>query len=75
MHVFRECLSKFARALFFLFWFRGGMWDLIVLIPDHCLSVYLMINPIKVNNIAYHIICMTKVGFRFYDDTSLNIIL
>ena len=24
----------------FFFGFEGGMWDLIVLIPDHCLSVY-----------------------------------
>ena len=22
--------------------FVGGMWDLIVLIPDHCLSIYLI---------------------------------
>ena len=22
------------------FGFEGGMWDLIVLIPDHCLSIY-----------------------------------
>ena len=26
---------------FFLFGFEGGMWDLNVSIPDHCLSVYL----------------------------------
>ena len=24
----------------FPFRFEGGMWDLIVLIPDHCLSIY-----------------------------------
>ena len=24
----------------FLFGFESGMWDLIVLIPDHCLSIY-----------------------------------
>ena len=24
----------------FRFGFEGGIWDLIVLIPDHCLSVY-----------------------------------
>ena len=27
---------------FFPFWFWGGMWDLIVLIPDHCLYIYLI---------------------------------
>ena len=25
---------------FFLFCFEGGTWDLLVLIPDHCLSNY-----------------------------------
>ena len=25
----------------FPFGFEGGMWDLIVLIPDNCLSIYL----------------------------------
>ena len=25
---------------FFPFWFEGGMLDLIVLISDHCLSIY-----------------------------------
>ena len=25
---------------FFPFGFEGGMWDVIVLIPDHCLSIY-----------------------------------
>ena len=25
----------------FPFGFEGGMWNLIVLIPDHCLSIYL----------------------------------
>ena len=33
MRVFRECLST---------GFEGGMWDLIVLIPDHCLSIYVI---------------------------------
>ena len=26
---------------FFSFGFEGGMWDLLVYVPDHCLSVYL----------------------------------
>ena len=25
---------------YFPFWFEGGMWDLIVSVPDHCLSFY-----------------------------------
>ena len=47
MRVFRERLSICAcvRACVcvcasFPFGFEGDMWDLIVLIPDHCLSIY-----------------------------------
>ena len=29
----------------FPFGFEGGMWDLIVLIPDHCLSIYFVLIP------------------------------
>ena len=39
MRVFRERLSIFAMPIF-PFGFEGGMWDLIVIIPDHCLSIY-----------------------------------
>ena len=28
----------------FPFGFEGGMWDLIVLIPDHCLSIYIVMR-------------------------------
>ena len=28
-------------ASFFPFGTEGGMWDVIVLVPDHCLSIYL----------------------------------
>ena len=37
--VFRKRLSIFV-CLSFPFGFEGGMWDLIILIPDHCLSIY-----------------------------------
>ena len=37
VHVCRECLSICVYA-FFPFDFEGGMWDLIVLVPDHCLN-------------------------------------
>ena len=39
VHVFRERLS-FLCMPFVPFSYEGGMWDLIVLIPDHCFSVY-----------------------------------
>ena len=31
---------QFVCVSFFLFVFEGGVWDLIVLIPDHRLSIY-----------------------------------
>ena len=38
------CLSwalvKFCVCPSFPFGIEGGMWDVIVLIPDHCLSIY-----------------------------------
>ena len=35
------CLSvKFCVCPFFPFGIEGGMWDVVVLIPDHCLSIY-----------------------------------
>ena len=38
------CLSwalvKFSVCSSFPFGIEGGMWDVIVLIPDHCLSIY-----------------------------------
>ena len=40
MCVFRERLSFFCVCSSFHFDFEGGTWDLIVLIPDHCLSIY-----------------------------------
>ena len=40
MHVFRGCLSNFVGVLLSLFGIEGGMWVVIVLIPDHCLSIY-----------------------------------
>ena len=40
--VFRERLSMFVCASF-SFGFEGGMWVLIVLVPDHCLSFYALL--------------------------------
>ena len=39
MRVFRERLSICVFASF-PFGFGGGVWDLVVLVPDHCLSFY-----------------------------------
>ena len=40
--MFSWTLINLLRASF-LFGFVGGIWDLIVLIPDHCLSIYLFL--------------------------------
>ena len=39
-YVFRKLLSIYVFS-YFPFGFEGRMWDLIVLVPDHCLSFYL----------------------------------
>ena len=28
--------------------FEGGMWDLIVMIPDHCLSIYMYFTIVEI---------------------------
>ena len=33
-------LERLSICVCFPFWFEAGMWDLIVLIPDHCFSIY-----------------------------------
>ena len=35
-----RALVKFCVCPSFPFGIEGGMWDAIVLIPDHCLSIY-----------------------------------
>ena len=41
--VLRGCWLKFFVCSSFPFGIEGWMWDVIVLIPDHCLSIYLLI--------------------------------
>ena len=38
-HAFRELLSVYVFS-YFPFGFKGRIWDLIVSVPDHCLSFY-----------------------------------
>ena len=40
-------LVKLCVCLSFPFGIEGGMWDVIVLIPDHCLSIYFGISSYK----------------------------
>ena len=39
--------------------FEGGMWDLIVLVPDHCLSFFLY----KLQRYLERGFCARKIGF------------
>ena len=39
MNAFCEGFINLCVCASFSFGFEGGVWDLIVLIPDHCLSV------------------------------------
>ena len=40
-HAFRKLLSNYVFS-YFPFGFEGRVWDLIVSVPDHCLSLYLI---------------------------------
>ena len=39
VRVFRECYQFFV-CRSFPFGFEGGLWNVIVFIPDHCFSIY-----------------------------------
>ena len=49
MNALVKVLPAAASALF-PFGFEGGIWDLIILVPDHCISFYFVIaaNSVKV---------------------------
>ena len=55
MCVIRESLSICLCASF-SFGFKGRMWDLILLIPDHCLSIYF-----KFVRISFIKLCRTQL--------------
>ena len=46
MRAFRKLLSVFVFS-YFPFGFEGRMWDLIVSVPDHCLSFYFSFSSLK----------------------------
>ena len=63
LHVFVENLRICLYASF-SFGFEGGMWHVIVLIPDHCLSIYFQSLP------AYHFLIYLKMIFLTFLGTS-----
>ena len=44
VNIYLFCVS------FFPFCFEGGMWDLIVLFPDHCFSITLVFQLVDIIN-------------------------
>ena len=58
LRAFREQLSLCV-ILSFLLFFWDGMWDLIVLIPEHCLSFYflqkLQLNKANYSNVELYV--------------------
>ena len=45
--LFVNC-RQFMYLVFFPFGFEGRMWDLIVSVPDHCLSFYLTLSRLSI---------------------------
>ena len=43
---------QFMYLVFFPFGFEGKMWDLIVSVPDHCLSFYFVIDLTQINRFS-----------------------
>ena len=41
-----ENVNQIVSVSFYPFCIKGGIWDVIVLISDHCLSVYLGLRPL-----------------------------
>ena len=53
-HAFRKLLSVYVFS-YFPFGFEGRMWDLIVSVPDHCLSFYFLVTRL---NFLINITCI-----------------
>ena len=54
LRVFREYSSSLCMSI--AFWFEGGMWNLIILIPGHCLSIYFKNNSKEINSYTVYAI-------------------
>ena len=66
---------QFLCVSFFPFGFEGGMWDLIVLIPDHCISIYFQQIYKYVSSIVHVISDLSIHKFYIYYDHSISGIL
>ena len=54
---------------FFPFCIEGGMWDVIVLIPDHCLSIYFVCQNMRIIQAKPEILACSCCH-SFYNKTS-----
>ena len=62
MRIFRERLSVYGCSFFPFFGLESEVWDLIVLIPDHCVSIYFQIfNSLSVQGpVVQSIVSLTS---------------
>ena len=54
---------QFMYLVISLFGFEGRIWDLIVSVPDHCLSFYFHSKYIKLKNSKMSNLCFNEVKF------------
>ena len=69
MRVFRESLST--GVFLFPCCIEGGMWDLIILFPDHCLSIYFFIIvaiPCTFSDICLFSVSHISARCKLYSD-------
>ena len=72
---------QFMYLVISLFGFEGRIWNLIVSVPDHCLSFYFFSFYDSVrqnvfaehNNIAQHIACYNFWSFKLKHESNLSI--
>ena len=57
----------FKRKLYFPLGFEGRIWDLIVLVPDHCLSFHLVYFEIT-NTILRLVVNFRSLGFQYRNE-------
>ena len=58
---------------YFPFGFKGRMWDLIVSVPDHCLSFYFKILQTSTFYISYYICYLLYITYITFECHDINI--
>ena len=65
-------VSIFVCALFPFGFYMGGMWDLIVLAPDHCLSFILLIVAYKIGQRQSYALCSSAIAHTYLVNTIVS---